>query len=184
MNRNPRDTAGDPPWRKGLDRAEDLARQLNGALAAAGHTVAVAESLTAGRLGAVLAEAPGASRTFRGGVIAYATEVKAMVLGVDQRLLTEEGAVHGEVAGQMAEGVRRLMDASYGVATTGVAGPDTQDGRRIGTLFVAVCGPQGTVVEAPHTGSGRGRKAIQERAVVTALELLRDHLRPPRQDGR
>lgn len=91
--------------------------------------MAVAESLTAGRLGAVLAEAPGASRTFRGGVIAYATEVKASVLGVDERLPAEEGPSTGEVAGQMAEGVRRLMDASYGVATTGVAGPDTQDGR-------------------------------------------------------
>lgn len=169
---------------RGLDRVELLARQLHDALAAAGHTVAVAESLTAGRLGAALADAPGASQTFRGGVIAYQTEVKASVLGVDPRLLNTEGAVHPDVAAQMAEGVRRLMDASYGLATTGVAGPDTQDGKRIGTLFVALGGSHGTVVAEPtHADEAMEREAIQQAAVVAALELLRDHLRPP-QEGR
>ncbi|WP_327323434.1 CinA family protein [Streptomyces sp. NBC_01210] len=118
---------------------------------------------------------------FRGGVIAYQTEVKASVLGVDPRLLNTEGAV---VAAQMAEGVRRLMDASYGLATTGVAGPDTQDGKRIGTLFVALGGSHGTVVAEPtHADEAMDREAIQQAAVVAALELLRDHLRPP-QEGR
>ncbi|MFF4745216.1 CinA family protein [Streptomyces sp. NPDC001268] len=165
--------------RSGLDRAGLLARQLHEALASAGHSVAVAESLTAGRLGSVLADAPGASGTFRGGVTAYATEVKASVLGVDPRLLEDEGAVHEEVAAQMAQGVRRLMGASYGLATTGVAGPADQDGRPVGTLFVAVCGPEGTVVDAPHTGSGRSREAIRSAAVLAALELFHGHLRPP-----
>ncbi|MEU2157670.1 CinA family protein [Streptomyces sp. NPDC019396] len=166
---------------RGLDRVEFLARQLHAALVAAGHTVAVAESLTAGRLGAALAEAPGASRTFRGGVIAYQTEVKASVLGVDLSLLSAEGAVHADVAVQMAEGVRRLMDASYGLATTGVAGPETQDGERIGTVFVAVDGAHGNVVVEPGPGEAGDREAIQRRAVVAALELLRDHLRPPQE---
>lgn len=169
---------------RGLDRVELLARQLHAALVAAGHTVAVAESLTAGRLGATLADAPGASRTFRGGVIAYQTEIKAAVLGVDRCLLNAEGAVHPDVAAQMAEGVRRLMSASYGLATTGVAGPGTQDGERIGTLFVALGGSHGTVVAEPtQAGEAMDREAIQRAAVVAALELLRDHLRPP-QEGR
>ncbi|MER6997132.1 CinA family protein [Streptomyces sp. NPDC000410] len=157
---------------------------MHGALAAAGHTLAVAESLTAGRLSAVLADAPGASETFRGGVVAYATEVKASVLAVDERLLTAEGAVHRDVAGQMAQGVRRLMGASYGLATTGVAGPATQDGQEVGTLFVAVCGPLGdTVVGAPHTDGDRHRDAVCRAAVIAALELLRDRLRPSDRDG-
>jgi nicotinamide-nucleotide amidase len=163
---------------RGLTRAELLARQLHAALAASGHTVAVAESLTAGLLGAALAAAPGASQTFRGGVIAYATEVKASVLGVERRLLASHGAVHGEVAAQMAQGVRRLMDASYGLATTGVAGPAPQDGQEVGTLFVAVCGPTGTVVDEPDTEGADVREAICQTAVVAALELLRDHVRP------
>ncbi|MEU3298999.1 CinA family protein [Streptomyces sp. NPDC006678] len=168
--------------RPGLDPAELLARQLHDALAAAGHAVAVAESLTAGRLGAVLADAPGASQTFRGGVIAYATEVKASVLGVDRGLLAGRGAVDRDVARQMAEGVRRLMGATYGLATTGVAGPGTQDGREVGTLFVAVCGPLGTVVDAPHTDGDHDRGTIHRTAVTAALELLRDQLRPPDRD--
>ncbi|MFG3310277.1 CinA family protein [Streptomyces wuyuanensis] len=169
---------------RGLDRVELLARQLHAALDAAGHTVAVAESLTAGRLGAALAEAPGASRTFRGGVIAYQTETKAAVLGVDRCLLAAEGAVHPNVAVQMAVGVRRLMDASYGLATTGVAGPDSQDGEQVGTLFVALGGPHGTVVAEPEAGESMNREAIQQAAVMAALELLRDHLRPSQQGSR
>ena len=98
-------------------------------LDAAGATVAVAESLTGGLLAAALVAVPGASRCFRGSVTAYATDLKASVLGVDAGLLAARGAVDAEVAGQMAEGVRRLMGADYGVATTGVAGPDPQDGQ-------------------------------------------------------
>ena len=108
------------------------------ALRAAGLTVAVAESLTAGQVSARIADVPGASAVLRGGVVSYATDVKASVLGVDAALLAASGPVHPEVARQMARGVRALLGADVGVATTGVAGPGPQDGHPAGTVFVAV----------------------------------------------
>ncbi|WP_055585331.1 CinA family protein [Peterkaempfera griseoplana] len=154
-----------------------LAQQLHSALSAAGDTVAVAESLTGGLLAAELVAAPGASGTFRGSVTAYATDLKASVLGVDTGLLAAEGAVHPQVALQMAEGVRRLMGASYGVATTGVAGPEPQDGKPVGTVHIAVAGPQGSTVSSPLLSGGR--VTIRRRTVTAALELLRQQLSPP-----
>ncbi|MFJ6216246.1 CinA family protein [Streptomyces sp. NPDC092296] len=161
--------------------APGLARQLHAALRAAGSTVAAAESLTGGLLAAELVDAPGASATFRGSVTAYATDLKASVLGVDAELLAAEGAVHPEVARQMAEGVRRLMGAVYGVATTGVAGPEPQDGKPVGTVHVAVAGPEGTAVSSPRLSGERA--TIRRKAVTAALELLRDQLRPSAQGG-
>ncbi|MGW6919149.1 CinA family protein [Kitasatospora sp. NPDC054939] len=162
----------------GLDRAGILVRQITAALTAAGHTVAAAESLTGGRLCAQLSEAPGASAAFRGGVVAYATDLKAELLGVDGDLLARVGAVHPEVAAGMAEGVRRLAHTTYGLATTGVAGPAPQDGCEVGTVFVAVAGPQRTM-GAQATPGSTDRDDIQHAALLAALELLRDELRPP-----
>jgi competence/damage-inducible protein CinA C-terminal domain len=159
-----------------------MARQLHSALLAAGSTVAVAESLTGGLLAAELVDAPGASSTFRGSVTAYATDLKASLLGVDAVLLAEEGAVHPQVALQMAEGVRRLMGAVYGVATTGVAGPEPQDGKPVGTVHVAVAGPQGSRVSSRRLSGGRA--TIRRRTVAVALELLREQLRPDAPSGR
>ncbi|WP_377269114.1 CinA family protein [Peterkaempfera sp. SMS 1(5)a] len=155
----------------------DPARQLLAALGAAGATVAVAESLTGGLLAAELVAVPGASSTFRGSVTAYATDLKASVLGVDAGLLAAEGAVHPQVALEMAEGVRRLMGAVYGVATTGVAGPEPQDGRPVGTVHIAVAGPQGSTVSSPLLSGGRA--TIRRKTVAAALELLRQQLSPP-----
>jgi PncC family amidohydrolase len=139
-----------------------------------GATVAVAESLTGGLLGATLTAMPGASRTFRGGVLAYATELKETLLGVPGPLLAAEGAVSAEVAAAMAGGVRDRLGATYGVALTGVAGPDPQDGEPPGTVVVAVAGPGGGVVRALRlTG---GREEVRSAAVRIALELLRDVL--------
>ncbi|MFF8569086.1 CinA family protein [Streptomyces albidoflavus] len=108
-----------------------------------GETLAVAESLTGGLVAAAVTAAPGASAAFRGSVTAYATELKARLLGVDEALLRARGAVDPEVALQMAQGVRRELGAEWGVATTGVAGPEPQDGRPVGTVYVAVAGPGG-----------------------------------------
>ncbi|MFD5186460.1 CinA family protein [Streptomyces sp. NPDC058372] len=112
-------------------------------LAGRGETLAVAESLTGGLVAAAVTAVPGASAAFRGSVTAYATELKARLLGVDEALLRANGAVDPEVARQMAEGVRRELGAEWGVATTGVAGPDAQDGHPVGTVHVAVAGPGG-----------------------------------------
>lgn len=101
----------------------------------------MAESLTGGLVAATLVEVPGASRVLRGGVVAYATDLKATLLGVDAALLAERGAVDPDVAVAMAEGVRVRLGADVGLATTGVAGPDPQDGQAPGTVHLAVVAP-------------------------------------------
>ncbi len=108
-----------------------------------GQTVAVAESLTGGLVAAALTSVPGASVVVRGGVVAYATELKAALLDVPAELLARHGAVHPDVAAAMAIGVRRRLGATYGAATTGVAGPGPAEGKPQGTVFVAVDGPAG-----------------------------------------
>jgi len=147
---------------------------IHGRLADDGATVAVGESLTGGLLGAALTATPGASRTFRGGVIAYATDLKESLLEVPGPLLDAEGAVSAHVAAAMAAGVRDRLAATYGVALTGVAGPDEQDGKAPGTVFVAVAGPSGGQVrELILVGD---RSAVRAGAVDAAIELLRDVL--------
>lgn len=143
------------------------------------RTVAVAESLTGGLVTAALVDVAGASAVLRGGVVAYATELKADLLDVDEQLLADVGAVDEQVARRMAEGVRVRLGADYGVATTGVAGPDAQDGKVPGTVHVAVAGPEGTVVLSPVLRGDRER--IRAATVTHALELLRRSLRglPP-----
>ncbi|WUH90560.1 nicotinamide-nucleotide amidohydrolase family protein [Streptomyces sp. NBC_00433] len=141
-----------------------------------GGTLAVAESLTGGLLAAELTGVPGASRTFRGSVTAYATALKHELLGVDGALLAERGAVDARVAREMAEGVRRRLGADWGAATTGVAGPDPQDGQPVGTVFVAVAGPGGAgeVAELRLAGD---RAAIRRASVAAVVDLLLEQLR-------
>lgn len=150
---------------------QSLAAQVHAALRAADATVAVAESLTGGLVGARLTAEPGASVTFRGGVITYATAVKHDVLGVDRRLLDRVGAVHPDVARQMATRVRILLGATYGLSLTGVAGPDHQDGQPPGTLHLAVAGSAGAVTCAPRLPAA-DRSGLRDLAVDAALELL------------
>ncbi|MER5280703.1 nicotinamide-nucleotide amidohydrolase family protein [Streptomyces sp. NPDC002809] len=140
-----------------------------------GESLAVAESLTGGLVAAELTSVPGASQAFRGSVTAYATPLKSEVLGVDAELLAARGAVDAEVARQMAAGVCRALGADWGVATTGVAGPDPQDGRPVGTVFVAVCGPcdAGKVAALRLNG---GRADIRRESVRSVLELLSGEL--------
>lgn len=150
------------------------AAELIARLIERGWTVGVAESLTGGMVVAELVSVPGASAVVRGGVVAYATEVKHTLLGVGTALLAAEGAVHPEVARQMAEGVRRAMGgadaaADVGIATTGVAGPEPQDGQPVGTVFVAVSTPEGTRVERLMLAGSRAE--IRGKAMVAALGL-------------
>lgn len=140
------------------------------ALAARGATVATAESLTGGLVGAALTDVPGASAVFLGGVISYATAVKAEVLGVSAALLAQAGAVDPRVAAGMAEGVRRLLSADWGVSTTGVAGPGPQDGQPVGTVFVGCAGPGGTTVRRLELAGDRAE--IRRQSVSAALDLL------------
>ncbi|WP_031513104.1 CinA family protein [Streptomyces sp. NRRL F-5123] len=141
-----------------------------------GGTLAVAESLTGGLLAAELTGVAGASRSFRGSVTAYATPLKEQLLGVDGELLAVRGAVDAQVAREMAQGVRRRLGADWGAATTGVAGPEPQDGQPVGTVFVAVAGPDGAAEVAPLRLTG-DRAAIRRASVAAVLDLLAEQLR-------
>jgi len=152
--------------------SEDVARLASEVVArldAAGGTFGVAESLTGGALSAAVVSVPGASRVYRGGVVAYATDLKASLLGVPEGLLREHGAVHPEVALAMAAGAARLTGATWGVGTTGVAGPAEQDGRPVGEVHVAVAGPQGRAESLLLPG---GREQVRSAATRAALRLL------------
>jgi nicotinamide-nucleotide amidase len=155
---------------RGRDAPKPAAAELVRALAARGETIAVAESLTGGALASALVEVPGVSAVLRGGVVAYATDLKHTLLGVDAELLAREGAVHPQVAIQMADGVRARLGAAWGLATTGVAGPDPQDGRLPGRVFVAVSGPAGPLVERLDLPGGRAQ--VRAGSVDAVLALL------------
>ncbi len=144
-----------------------------------GWTIAAAESLTGGELTAELTRVPGASAAVLGGAVVYATELKHTLLGVDAALLHAHGPVHPEVARQLASGVRRRLavggrTADVGVATTGVAGPEPQGGRPVGTVFVGVSSERGTrAVELALTGS---RAEIRRDVVAEAVRQLAGEL--------
>jgi len=142
---------------------------LLAALRARGETLAVAESLTGGLLAATIVDVPGASRVFRGGLVVYATELKATLAGVPADLLAESGPVDPDVAAHLARGARELCGASWGLSTTGVAGPEPQGGAAVGTVFVAVSGPVDRV-RAPQLHGTRTQ--IRAGAVAAALDLL------------
>ena len=150
--------------------AGELARQVHALLQARGQTVAVAESLTGGLVAAALTDIPGASASFRGGIVSYATELKAALLGVDAAMLARHGAVYAPVAAAMATGVRARLGASYGLATTGVAGPEPQDGQPVGTVHIAVSADEDTVVRTLALSGDRSR--IRKLTVEHALGLL------------
>ena len=154
--------------------ASNAAADLVALLTASGQTVAVAESLTGGLVTAALTDVAGASLVVRGGVLAYSTDLKALVLGVDEVLLAQVGAVDANVAEQMASGVRSLMGATFGLATTGVAGPSPADGKPVGLVFVAVVGPVSSRVKALSLSGDRGDIRVQ--SVHAALALLAEEL--------
>ena len=149
----------------------ELARLAVELLTARGRTVAVAESLTGGLVTGALTSIAGASVVLRGGVVAYATDLKAALLGVPADLLARRGPVDPDVAMAMADGVRRLLGATYGLATTGVAGPGPADGKPQGTVFVAVAGLSETCDDGLGGVAG-DRQHVRDATVRRALSLL------------
>lgn len=143
-------------------------------LAARGETVAVAESLTGGQLAAALSERAGASETFRGSVVVYATDLKQSLAGVPGPLLDAEGAVSERTAAALAAGARDRLGADWGLGVTGVAGPTEQEGQPAGTVFVAVAGPAGGEVRRLALPGDRAQ--VRALSVTSALDLLRRHL--------
>ncbi|MDO3649087.1 CinA family protein [Nocardia mangyaensis] len=146
----------------------ELVRALN----AAGQTVATAESLTAGLLAATIAGVPGASAVLRGGLIVYATDLKNHLTGVDDEVLRLDGPVAASTAEQLALGARQRCAADWGLGLTGVAGPDSQDGHPVGTVYLGLSGP--SVSEVLRLKLDGDRWTIRIGAVHSAVrELLR-----------
>jgi nicotinamide-nucleotide amidase len=149
---------------------DEVAAEALALLGEVGATLATAESLTGGRLAAAVTAVPGASASYLGGFVTYATELKEALLGVPAALVEQYGVVSGECARAMAEGCRAATGASYAVATTGVAGPEPQEGKPVGTVFVGVAGPDGiTAVSMELVGD---RHQVQDRACREALAAL------------
>jgi PncC family amidohydrolase len=152
----------------------DLGAQLHAELAQRGLTVATAESMTGGSVADLVSAAPGASATFLGGVVSYATEVKQKVLGVGDEVVEEFGVVSAPCAAEMATGVRQLVGADYAVSTTGVAGPDPQEGKPVGLVYVGVAGPYGVDTHELQLSGERAeiRAEATRRAVTLLLEAV------------
>ncbi|MGB3911443.1 MAG: CinA family protein [Pseudolysinimonas sp.] len=149
--------------------SERLAERIIRSLTARGLTVAVAESLTGGSVAAELVSVPGASAVVRGGIVAYATELKHDLLGVDAGLLAAGGPIQAAVAEQMASGVRHLLRSDVGLATTGVAGPDPQDGHLPGDVWIAIA--TADAVRSLRLELGGDRAAIRRETVEAVIRL-------------
>ena len=147
-----------------------VAAEVLDLLAGSSATLATAESLTGGRLAAAVTAVPGASAHFLGGFVTYASALKESLLAVPHALVETYGVVSVECAGAMATGCRAATGATYALSTTGVAGPDRQEGKPVGTVFVGIAGPDDvTTLTMELVGD---RLQIQERACREALSAL------------
>lgn len=144
---------------------------------ATGHTLATAESLTGGLLGAALTSVPGASAIYRGGLIAYATEVKATLAGVDPVALSRDGAVSATTAEALARDAAQRCGADLGLGLTGVAGPTEQEGHPVGTVFIGWWSGRAGGHRSARFGGDRSE--IRAHAVTTALEIALSWLNDP-----
>lgn len=156
---------------------QDAARAV-ALLVGRGQSLATAESLTGGLLGAAITSVPGASAVYRGGVIAYATDLKARLAGVPADLLARFGPVSPQVAAALASGVRGVAGSDWALATTGVAGPEGQDGHAPGEVWLGIAGPDGEP-RAVRCDLRGDRAAVRGAAVAAALALLVDAVDPP-----
>ncbi|OQE79250.1 hypothetical protein PENNAL_c0052G03009 [Penicillium nalgiovense] len=146
-----------------------------------GKTLAVSESLTGGGLMGTITSVEGCSTVFRGGVVSYATPIKQHLLQVDGDLIAEHGVIHADVASQMATGARSITTqrdmtpTSWGIGTTGVAGPNPQDGKPVGMVFIGIASSSGSKGFGPFHFPGSGER-VREATIVEALYLLRQEV--------
>jgi PncC family amidohydrolase len=154
--------------------ADQTAHRLLDLLVQRGETLATAESLTGGWLGELITTVPGSSSAYVGGVISYATEVKHDLLGVSRRTLRNHGVISAECAVEMAEGAVKATGSDWAVSTTGVAGPDRQEEKPVGTVYVAVAGPSGSASRALHLEGDREsiRRQTCEEALMLTIETI------------
>jgi len=153
------------------DHLVDLAARLGARCAALGLTVATAESCTGGLVAHLITEVPGSSAYLRGGIVAYADEVKRSILGVPAEVLVAHGAVSAQVALAMADGVRQALGTDLAVAVTGVAGPDGgSEAKPVGLVYVAVVGLGASDVRRFHWSGDRA--ANKRSSAEAALSML------------
>ena len=156
------------------DRGEDLETRIVRLLGERGLTLAIAESLTGGEVGARITGVPGASDVFLGSAVTYAAAAKVGVLGVDPELLAREGAVSEACAVAMAAGARALFDSDVALSLTGVAGPDPQDGIEPGTVWLGLVADG--VAHARLLRMPGERSAVRRWATQNGLDLIRRYL--------
>ena len=155
----------------GFEEEASIEEQLQAQFIKTNNSLALAESCTGGKIASRLTQIPGASRYFKGGMVAYATEVKVNLLGVAKGRRDNFSVVSAPVAEAMAVGVRQRFGSTIGVSTTGNAGPSKGDSDAdLGTVFIAVSSVSGVVSYELHLGKHRER--VVEKAVNKAMELL------------
>lgn len=159
----------------GFEDTETIEYSIGQLLRSADCSLAVAESCTGGKIASLITSIPGASKYFKGGVVAYQASLKSSELGVSKALIRKHSVVSAEVAVAMAAGIREKFNTDYGIATTGNAGP-TKDhtDKSVGTVFIAVLGPNGHVVEKYFFG--KPREKVIDRTAVKALEMLKKEI--------
>lgn len=154
---------------------ETLPRVVLKLLEERGKTLALAESCTGGLLADTLTDQPGSSAVFLGSVVAYHPEAKVRLLGLEEKRLKEKGVVSEDTAKAMARGAKKVLDADYALGVTGIAGPDSDGSKKpVGLVYVGLATPEGEYFLKLERGGGR--RAVKERAVQAALDLLRRHL--------
>jgi nicotinamide-nucleotide amidase len=161
----------------GVGTADPAAVAVLAELGRSGETLATAESLTGGLIGQLLTAVPGASASYDGGVISYATRLKETLVGVPAATLQELGPVAGRTAQEMAAGVAGRCSADWGLAVTGVAGPEPQDGHPVGQVFVGLAYPAGGWTSVRELRLSGSRAQIRSQTAVSALALLSEALR-------
>ncbi len=157
----------------GIDK-ETLQEVVGHLLMARQQSLAVMESLTGGLLSSTITDVRNSSKSFIGGIVAYSVDLKAQ-MGVPRQTMEQYGIISEETARAMAHAVRERLGADFGLGVTGVAGPDTQEGKPVGTVYIAVEGPEG-VVTSMGPGWRGGRQDQKRISVLSALNLLRLHL--------
>lgn len=139
-----------------------------------GKTIATAESLTGGSIGAALTAVSGSSAVYKGGIISYTNEIKHHVLGVSRQVLDQYGAVSAQVAGEMVSGVRKLLNVDVAVSVTGLAGPGGDEfGNPVGTVYIGYEDHRQAVVR--HYCFDGDREAVRQQTVEAALALILEY---------
>ncbi len=152
--------------------------ELIGKLRDRGLTVGTAESCTAGMIASRIADIPGSSDVLSGGIVSYSNDVKMKVLGVEEAVLRDFGAVSEQCAARMADGARRVLGCDIAVSVTGIAGPGggTPD-KPVGTVCFGISTADGTRAKTERFGEAGGRNGVRTLTVATALVMIEDEIK-------